>query len=298
MASRACAVGAAARTYSSPFRARDGDYARRAERERAAQTAARLREEVFEPVGHAQWVFTVPKMLRPYFLRHRDLLGDLCRAAWQSVREMMVAAAGETIRPGMVAVVQTFGSNINFHPHVHAIVRRGGWTKAGQWVAVPWVDPKAVELLFRHKVLSLLRQAGLIGEPRIALLLSWKHTGFSVHNSVTIQPQDAGATERLVRYLMRAPVSQERLEINPELAEVRLRSKPGADDQRPEDEVQRLDPDEVVARIIAQIPEPRQTPDSQLWTLCERRPRQARARCGCAKRITGGDRRGDRVGGE
>jgi hypothetical protein len=41
---------------------------------RAAQTAARLREEIFEPVGHAQWVFTVPKMLRPYFLRHRGLL--------------------------------------------------------------------------------------------------------------------------------------------------------------------------------------------------------------------------------
>ena len=48
---------------------------------RAAETAARLREDVLEPVGHAQWVFTVPKMLRPYFLRNRELLGDLCRAA-------------------------------------------------------------------------------------------------------------------------------------------------------------------------------------------------------------------------
>jgi ribosomal protein S27E len=65
---------------------------------RAAQTAARLREEIFEPVGHAQWVFTVPKMLRPYFLRNRELLGGLCRAAWQTVREMMAAAAGEPAR--------------------------------------------------------------------------------------------------------------------------------------------------------------------------------------------------------
>jgi len=40
---------------------------------RAAETAARLREDVLEPVGHAQWVFTVPKMLRPYFLRNREL---------------------------------------------------------------------------------------------------------------------------------------------------------------------------------------------------------------------------------
>jgi hypothetical protein len=40
--------------------------------------------------------------------------------------------------------------------------------------------------------------------------------------------EDAAASERLVRYLMRAPVSQERLEIDPDLAEVRLRPKAGA----------------------------------------------------------------------
>ena len=224
---------------------------------RAAETANRLREDVLEPVGHAQWVFTVPKMLRPYFLRHRELLGELCRAAWQTVLEMMVAAAGEQIRPGVVAVIQTFGSTINFHPHIHALVSRGGWTEGGQWIPVPWVDANAAELLFRHKVFSLLRKAGLIDEERIALLLSWKHSGFSVHNSVSVQPDDAGATERLVRYLMRAPVSQERLEIDPDLEQVRLRPKAGADDGRPEDEVERLDPDEAVAPIIAQVPEPK-----------------------------------------
>ncbi len=52
-------------------------------------------------------------------------------------------------RPGMVAVIQTFGSTINFHPHVHAIVSRGGWTSAGQWVPIAHVDPKAAEQLFR-----------------------------------------------------------------------------------------------------------------------------------------------------
>ncbi len=120
----------------------------------------------------------------------------------------MAAAAGEDIRPGMVAVLQSFGSKINFHPHVHAIVSRGGWNKAGQWVAVPYVDAKAAELLLRHKVVSLLRRAGVIDEERIALLLSWKHSGFSVHNAVTVEPADPGATERLVRYVMRSPSSQ------------------------------------------------------------------------------------------
>jgi hypothetical protein len=82
-------------------------------------------------------------------------------------------------------------------------------------------------------VLSLLGKAGLIDEDRIALLLSWKRTGFSVHNSVSVQPEDAGATERLARYLMRAPVSQERMEVDADLAQVRLRPKAAADENGP-----------------------------------------------------------------
>ncbi len=101
----------------------------------------------------------------------------------------------------MVAVAQTFGSKINFHPHVHAMASRGGWTTTGDWVPVPYVDAKAAELLFRHKVLSLLRKAGVIDQQRIALLLSWRHSGFSVHHAVTLEPGHAGATERLVRYV-------------------------------------------------------------------------------------------------
>ena len=48
---------------------------------RAAELAAFLSDEVVEDVGHAQWVFTVPKMLRVYFLHHRELLGKLARGA-------------------------------------------------------------------------------------------------------------------------------------------------------------------------------------------------------------------------
>jgi len=69
-------------------------------------------------VGHAQWVFTLPKMLRVYFLHHRELLGALSLAAYETVKELMAASAVEEkgFRPGMVSVVQTFGDRANFHP--------------------------------------------------------------------------------------------------------------------------------------------------------------------------------------
>ena len=119
---------------------------------RAAELAAFLMDEVVEGVGHAQWVFTIPKMLRVYFLHHRELLGELSRAAAQTAKQLLAAAAGEEegFRSGVVSVVQTFGSRANFHPHVHALVTRGGWTSSGEWIPVPYVDEGAAEELFRH----------------------------------------------------------------------------------------------------------------------------------------------------
>ena len=46
---------------------------------RAAAFAAFLQDELLEKVGHSMWTFTIPKMLRPYFLcriRHRKYYAD------------------------------------------------------------------------------------------------------------------------------------------------------------------------------------------------------------------------------
>jgi hypothetical protein len=66
---------------------------------------------------------------------------------------------------------------------------------------VPFVDTRAAELLFRHKVISLLAARELLTDERIELLDSWKsgHTGFSAHNEVTVRADDHAGLERLAR---------------------------------------------------------------------------------------------------
>jgi len=131
---------------------------------------------------------TVPKMLRPDFLHHRELLGKLSRAAWETVSELMSEAVGEEgFRTGMVVAVHSSGDFLRWHPHAHAVVPRGGWLACGEWVPVPYLDELAAERLFRHKVLSFLKEEGLISEERIELLLSWRHSGFSVDMSVKVE---------------------------------------------------------------------------------------------------------------
>jgi hypothetical protein len=224
---------------------------------RAAAFAAFLRDEVLEPVCHQMWTFTVPKMLRPYFLHHRGLLGRLCHAAWETVSELMAAAAAEAdgFRTGMVVVAQTAGDALGLHPHLHALVPRGGWASDGTWVPVPYVNADAAERLFRHKVLSFLKDEGLLSEERLALLLSWQHhTGFSVDSSVKVEPEDGAGLERLARYIMRPPLSLERMHWTAGAREVAYTLKPAAGQSRAQEN---LDPLDFLARLLAHVPEPR-----------------------------------------
>ena len=104
--------------------------------------------------------------------------------------------------------------------------------------------------------LGLLRLRGLLSQERIELLLSWRRSGFSVHNRVYAHPGDGRDFEALVRYMMRSPVSLTRLRFTQGAKEVVYTRKGGHDASEPgEDE--RVDADEFVARVLVQIPDPR-----------------------------------------
>jgi hypothetical protein len=145
-------------------------------------------DEVVEDVGHAQWVFTIPKMLRVYFLYHRELLGELSRAAAETAKELLAAAAGEEgFRSGIVSVVQTFGDRANFHPHVHALVTRGGWTVSGEWIPVPYVDEGAAHARVVAAQRLLRSQPGLCAP--------WGWPGLrsvgEIHDALAREPDEA-----------------------------------------------------------------------------------------------------------
>ncbi|MCG6948964.1 MAG: hypothetical protein LJE93_08655 [Acidobacteria bacterium] len=53
---------------------------------------------------------------------------------------------------------------------MHALVSRDGWTRDGEWLPVAYVDEHSAELLYRHKVLRLLQDEGLLSEERTELL--------------------------------------------------------------------------------------------------------------------------------
>src|SRR3990172_9641457 len=86
-----------------------------------------------------------------------------------------------------------------------------GSTPDGQWIPVPYVDTHTAEILFREKVFRLLQEHHPLSDERIQLLRSWRRSGFSIDNDVYLYPSDTQALETLCRYIVRCPVSLQRL---------------------------------------------------------------------------------------
>jgi len=91
---------------------------------------AKRREEILDR-PHRQVVFTIPKMLRIFFKYNRSLLSSLCLCGKVALVKYFRATARKELKPGIIAVIQSFGSRINFHPHLHFLVTEGGADKEG-----------------------------------------------------------------------------------------------------------------------------------------------------------------------
>ena len=67
------------------------------------------------------------------------------------------------------------------------------------------------EELFRRRVIRMLVRWGRLEDGAAEGLLFWRHSGFSVHHSIRVDPHDTEGLERLCRYLVHPPIALERL---------------------------------------------------------------------------------------
>ena len=76
----------------------------------------------------------------------------------------------------------------------------------------PPLELKKLETIFHHKALEMLLNKGKIAKEMIAMLSTWRHSGFHVFCGNRISPTDDTAIENLARYIIRASFSQERMQ--------------------------------------------------------------------------------------
>ena len=110
-------------------------------------------------------VFTVPDDLNPVMLRNQKACYDLL---FRSVSETLETLASDpkhlNARIGFICVLHTWGSNLQYHPHIHVIIMGCGLNQAEQLV-MPKGDflfpVKVMSKLFRGKFLDGLKKLSL-----------------------------------------------------------------------------------------------------------------------------------------
>ena len=110
---------------------------------------------------------------------------------------------------------------------MHILVSDGCFHENGMFPVSPAVDTKALEQIFRHKVLNMLLAKGKITQNMIAMLDKWRHAGFNVFVGPRILPKQEKSMEDLAGYIIRASFSQERMTYHSETGQVEYRSKDG-----------------------------------------------------------------------
>ena len=187
--------------------------------------------DVLKKIPHRHFIFSIPKILRRYFLYDRKLLPTLSRCAWESLKVFMQQAVPEKEPiPGAVIAVQTFGDFLGFNPHCHILLTDGCfYGDKGMFRVAPPLELKKLEAIFRHKVFKMLLKKGKITEEMVRMLSAWKHSGFNVFCGNRISPNDDTAMENLARYIIRASFSQERMRYLEKEGTVVYRAKNGKD---------------------------------------------------------------------
>ena len=106
---------------------------------------------------------------------------------------------GSVLTPGVIAAIQTFGDRINLHVHLHFLVTEGGVDEAGDFHKISGIDDSRLAEIFAREVLRLLVYRELLSPEWAERLLSWRHTGFSVHSREGAKTRHGA--ERVAKYM-------------------------------------------------------------------------------------------------
>ena len=131
------------------------------------------REDVLDaPYFHV--VFTLPQELNPLIYSNQQLLYDVMyHSVSSTINELTTDSKHLGAKVGYICVLHTWGSEMNYHPHIHVILLGGGLTTKNQW------KDKGKEFFLPVNVLSKLFRGKYLDE----LKMLWENNKLQFHGS-------------------------------------------------------------------------------------------------------------------
>jgi len=151
-------------------------------------------------------------------------------------------------------------------------VTEGVFLPDGTFLPLPSLATEPFLKLWEQEVFALLLAEGKITEDVVASMRSWKHSGFSVDQSVRLEAGDQQGVQRLIEYFLRCPFSQARMIEVTDAGKVIYKTEHNAVGRFPEPgdgellagpsrNFQVFDPLDFLAEVTQHVPDPGELPD-------------------------------------
>lgn len=143
----------------------------------AARRWLERRESEILPVPYFHVVFTVPEEIARIALGNQRVLYTILFAC---VSQTLLKIGSDSKhlggQIGFLAILHTWGQNLEYHPHIHCVVAGGAQKKDGSWIGCGkrfFLPVTVLSRVFRGKFLSALNKAFKKGNLRFKGKLSW-----------------------------------------------------------------------------------------------------------------------------
>lgn len=172
-------------------------------------------QEMILNVPHRHMVFTVPKELRNVFFQDRKKLNELSKKVSEVFQFYYRRKSKKRdLQVGIITVIHTFGRDLKFNPHIHALVTEGAIDNRNEWVSSDFIPYEYLRKSWQKVLLDSVKQwfpenkavNHLVDE----LYLRYPK-GFYV-NAEKRMRDAKGAAKYIGRYLARPAVAEYRIE--------------------------------------------------------------------------------------
>ena len=200
-------------SYFRPFSCKVFHLCPSCDQKRTLLYAEYLAEDLLLDLPHRQFVFTIPKILRPYFKSDKRLFGEVARLIFSLLSEFFSLAAGQELLCACVVSYQSFGEFARFHPHWHVLVLEGGFTKYDRFIYLPIGAYEGMLKVWQAASLALFVRKELIDQARVNMLKDWKHSVFSIESETRLFSK--ADREALGQYIVRGATCADKIHYDP-----------------------------------------------------------------------------------
>jgi len=170
-------------------------------------------------VPHRHVIFTVSDKMRE--LLKNPKYQKVLFAASKITMEEMVASSNKKsekktkLKIGMIQVLQTFGADMKYNPHVHCIVTEGGFDRQWNWIHTYYLPYKFFRKKWQYHLLTMLKkEMPKCRETNVFIDLLFKNNpeGFVINAEHRFEKGEGWNMARYIgRYVKHPPIAESRI---------------------------------------------------------------------------------------